>query len=55
MAKHSFDEEMLTSLDEPIDDLKDLNTEEKEALQEWSKFFEEKYEVVGYLINTTIK
>ena len=39
MAKHSFAEEMLTDLDNPIDDLKDLNAEERQALNEWAQFF----------------
>lgn len=49
MAKHSFAEEMLTDLDKPIDDLKDLNAEERQALNEWAQFFEERYTLVGSL------
>jgi membrane-associated progesterone receptor component len=50
MAKNSFDKEMLTDLDKPIDKLDDLNDEEREALREWSDFFTGKYMIVGSLI-----
>lgn len=51
MAKHSFDKEMLTDLDKPIDELKDLNQEERNALDEWEQFFTNKYTMVGRLVN----
>lgn len=52
LAKHSFEEEMLTKdLDGPLDNLKDLNEEEKEALQGWEERFESKYTIVGRLIS----
>ena len=51
MAKHSFEKDMLTDLDKQIDELKDLNAEERQALKEWSEFFDGKYDVVGRLVN----
>ena len=50
MAKHSFDKEMLTDLEKPIDDLKDLNDQERQALAEWEEFFTNKYVCVGKLV-----
>jgi membrane-associated progesterone receptor component len=52
MAKHSFDLEMLQDLNMPIDELKDLNNEERESLREWEEFFSSKYPVVGKLVNS---
>ncbi|KAK9761568.1 Dihydrodipicolinate synthase [Basidiobolus ranarum] len=51
LAKHSFDEDMLTSLEEPIDTLSDLNVEELESLKGWDDMFSEKYLYVGTLVN----
>lgn len=51
MAKHSFEKEMLTDLDKPIDLLEDLNQEERQALDEWEQFFTNKYTCVGTLVN----
>lgn len=49
LAKHSFERDILTDLDKPIDDLEDLNAEERQSLKEWSEFFSGKYTVVGRL------
>jgi membrane-associated progesterone receptor component len=35
MAKQSFDDEMLTPVDAPIDPLKDLNAMEVDNMHEW--------------------
>ncbi|KAI9142078.1 cytochrome b5-like heme/steroid binding domain-containing protein [Paraphysoderma sedebokerense] len=51
LAKHSFDKEMLTPLDQPLDKLEDLNAEEKDSLREWEMHFDFKYIHVGYLVN----
>jgi membrane-associated progesterone receptor component len=51
MAKNSFDLEMLTDLDKPMDELNDLTEEEKGSLKEWGQFFENKYMCVGTLVN----
>lgn len=50
LAKHSFDPEMLTPLDSPIDKLEDLSSEEIEALDKWAEFFAEKYLFCGKLV-----
>jgi membrane-associated progesterone receptor component len=51
MAKHSFDKDMLTDLDKPIDTLDDLTAEERQALKEWEEFFSNKYTCIGRLMN----
>ncbi|KAL7272615.1 Dihydrodipicolinate synthase [Rhizina undulata] len=51
LAKNSFDEDMLTSVDEKIDELTDLNAEEVNALNEWAGHFEGKYMLIGRLVN----
>ena len=51
LACGSFDEDMLTEdLDGPLDELKDLDAEQVEALRGWEEKFEEKYLVVGKLV-----
>lgn len=51
LAFGSFDEDMLTKdLDGPLDTLKDLDGEQKDALRGWEERFEEKYLVVGKLV-----
>lgn len=51
LACGSFDEEMLTKdLDGPLDDLKDLDGEQMEAMRGWEERFEEKYLIVGKLV-----
>jgi membrane-associated progesterone receptor component len=51
MAKNSFDENVLTPTDEPIDKLLDLNEEEKTSLKEWNEFFAGKYDCIGALVD----
>jgi membrane-associated progesterone receptor component len=51
LAKASFDADMLTDLDKPIDLLQDLTDEERGALDEWAAFFQGKYRHVGALVN----
>lgn len=50
LAKNSFDEDMLTDLDKPIDKLEGLNEEELGALAGWASHFEGKYLLVGRLV-----
>lgn len=51
LACGSFDEDMLTEdLDGPLDELKNLDDEQMEALRGWEERFEEKYLVVGKLV-----
>lgn len=47
LAKQSFETEMLTPLDEPIDDLKDLTTADWDNLKDWEGHFGGKYIVCG--------
>lgn len=49
LAKSSFDVEMIKT--DGIDDLADLNEEELGTLKEWVEFFENKYVVVGELVD----
>ncbi|MBQ5153786.1 cytochrome b5 domain-containing protein [Macrococcus caseolyticus] len=51
LAKHSFDPEMLTPLDQPIDTLSDITESEREALEQWEEFFSGKYPYCGRLVN----
>ncbi|KAB5596073.1 Cytochrome b5-like heme/steroid-binding domain containing protein [Ceratobasidium theobromae] len=50
MAKQSFDEEMLTPIDQAIDKLEDLTREEVANMQGWVEHFTGKYTVVGELV-----
>lgn len=51
LACGSFDEDMLTkNLHGPLDDLKDLDQEQRDAMQDWVDRFSEKYLVVGKLV-----
>lgn len=50
LAKHSFEVEHLTPLDQPIDDLKDLTEEERLAMLQWAEFFGNKYPHCGDLV-----
>ncbi|KAL9096664.1 MAG: hypothetical protein Q9165_001152 [Trypethelium subeluteriae] len=51
LACGSFDEEMLTKdLEGPLDTLEDLGPEEMEALQGWEERFNDKYLVIGELV-----
>ncbi|WFD34486.1 Dihydrodipicolinate synthase [Malassezia cuniculi] len=51
MAKQSFDADMLTPLDQPIDKLEDLTPSERTNMLEWESHFTGKYGVVGELVN----
>ncbi|PWN35998.1 cytochrome b5, partial [Meira miltonrushii] len=51
MAKQSFDLEMLTPLDKPIDALNDLTPMEVNNMREWVSHFSAKYTIVGELVN----
>lgn len=51
LAKHSFDVADLNPIEAPVDELKDLTQEEREALQQWADFFEGKYTYCGKLVN----
>ncbi|KAK0567121.1 Dihydrodipicolinate synthase [Tilletia horrida] len=50
MAKQSFDLEMLTPLDQPIDKLEDLTSAELNNMREWIGHFSAKYPQVGVLV-----
>ncbi|KAK9350344.1 cytochrome b5-like heme/steroid binding domain-containing protein [Lipomyces doorenjongii] len=50
LAKGSFDEEMLTPIDEPMDTLGDLNADEIQALNDWEQHFAGKYLLCGELV-----
>lgn len=49
LAKNSFDLDCLTPVDQPIDRLDDLTSDELESLDSWEEHFENKYPVVGTL------
>jgi membrane-associated progesterone receptor component len=51
LACNSFDPEMLTDLNDPIDTLNDLTPGQVQALNDWLSLFEAKYPVVGELVN----
>ncbi|CAN6670277.1 hypothetical protein TRVA0_042S01244 [Trichomonascus vanleenenianus] len=55
LAKNSFDEDMLTSIDQEIDTLGDLTPEERSSLEEWYTHFRGKYTICGELVNETDK
>ncbi|TFY56180.1 hypothetical protein EVJ58_g7796 [Rhodofomes roseus] len=50
MAKQSFDLEMLTPLDQPLDKLDDLTPDEIENMRGWMDHFSNKYIVCGKLV-----
>lgn len=50
MAKQSFDEEMLTPIDQPLDKLEDLTPEEIENMKGWMDHFANKYIICGRLV-----
>jgi len=50
MAKQSFDEEMLTPIDQPLDKLEDLTPEEIENMKGWMDHFANKYIICGKLV-----
>lgn len=51
LAKNSFELDLITPLDQPLDKLLDLTEEEQESLDNWEQHFEGKYKVVGTLHN----
>lgn len=51
LAKHSFEHDMLTPVNEPIDTLRDITDNEREALEQWEEFFSGKYPYCGRLLN----
>ncbi|KAL7415411.1 cytochrome b5-like heme/steroid binding domain-containing protein [Mrakia frigida] len=50
MAKQSFDAEMLTPVDQPLDTLADLDKGEIENMNGWMEHFTNKYVVCGRLV-----
>ncbi|KAH9943578.1 cytochrome b5 [Amylocystis lapponica] len=50
MAKQSFDTEMLTPIDQPLDKLDDLAPDEIENMKGWMEHFSNKYIVCGRLV-----
>ncbi|KAE9402910.1 cytochrome b5 [Gymnopus androsaceus JB14] len=50
MAKQSFDIEMLTPVDQPLDKLTDLQPDEIENMKGWIEHFSNKYIVCGKLV-----
>ncbi|EJD43955.1 cytochrome b5 [Auricularia subglabra TFB-10046 SS5] len=53
MAKQSFDDEMLTPIDRPLDKLEDLTPSEIENMNGWLEFFQGKYIYCGELVENT--
>lgn len=51
LAKNSFDEDMITPVDQPLDLLEDLTEEEIQALNGWHDMFKGKYVLCGKLVN----
>ncbi|KAI9227058.1 MAG: cytochrome b5-like heme/steroid binding domain-containing protein [Piptocephalis tieghemiana] len=51
LAKGSFDDDMITPPDQPLDKLEDLTEEDWESLRDWEGLFESKYPIVGNLVN----
>ncbi|SCU95784.1 LAMI_0F03774g1_1 [Lachancea mirantina] len=49
LATNSFELDTLRHWDQPIDDLKDLTTQDLQALDGWLEHFEKKYPCVGSL------
>ncbi|KAL7419308.1 Dihydrodipicolinate synthase [Cryptotrichosporon argae] len=50
MAKQSFDDDMITPLDQPMDTLQDLTKAEIDNMRGWHEHFERKYIVCGELV-----
>lgn len=51
LAKNSFDDDVLTPIDQPIDLLEGLDKEELGELTKWFEMFDGKYIEVGKLVN----
>lgn len=52
MAKQSFESDMLTDIDKPLDTLQDLTPSEWTNLLEWESHFRNKYFVCGELVES---
>ncbi|KDQ57954.1 hypothetical protein JAAARDRAFT_34768 [Jaapia argillacea MUCL 33604] len=50
MAKQSFDEDMLTPIDQPLDKLEDLTPDEIDNMKGWIDHFSNKYIICGKLV-----
>lgn len=50
MAKQSFDVEMLTPIDQPLDKLTDLRQDEIDNMNGWIEHFSSKYIICGKLV-----
>lgn len=50
MAKQSFDMDMLTAVDQPLDKLQDLRPDEIENMKGWIEHFSNKYVICGKLV-----
>ncbi|KAG9007547.1 hypothetical protein FRB93_007583 [Tulasnella sp. JGI-2019a] len=50
MAKQSFDTDMLTPVDQPLDTLADITKDERENMDSWVQHFSNKYIVCGELV-----
>ncbi|KAJ7641410.1 cytochrome b5-like heme/steroid binding domain-containing protein [Roridomyces roridus] len=50
MAKQSFDVEMLTPIDQPLDKLEDLRQDEIDNMKGWIDHFSNKYIICGKLV-----
>lgn len=50
LAMGSFEEDMFVSTDGPIDDLKDLDSEQEQAVNDWISHFDGKYIAAGRLM-----
>ncbi|KZS95279.1 cytochrome b5 [Sistotremastrum niveocremeum HHB9708] len=50
MAKQSFDSEMLTPIDQPLDKLTDLTSDEIDNMNGWIEHFAHKYIICGELV-----
>ncbi|WVO12908.1 hypothetical protein L204_100516 [Cryptococcus depauperatus] len=52
MARQSFEPDVLTPIDQPLDTLTDLTPSEIENMRGWHQHFEGKYIVCGQLVDT---
>ncbi|CAG8510010.1 16823_t:CDS:2 [Racocetra fulgida] len=50
-SKNSFDMDVLTPIDQPLDTLEDLTRDEIDSLNDWHGHFAAKYQHVGNLVN----
>ncbi|KAK9473510.1 cytochrome b5-like heme/steroid binding domain-containing protein [Dipodascopsis tothii] len=55
LANGSFDLDMLTPIDQPLDTLKDLGQTEISTLNDWEDVFRNKYMLCGELVNETVE